>query len=146
MKKNIFIDTSALVKLYYPETGSEKIESWVEVSSILFISKLAIIEFHSTLYRKYREGELDEDDLNEIKKTFTDDIENNQYEIIDIVELPQKAIDLIVKYGKTHGIKTLDSLQITCALKEKDYTFVTSDKNLMKILKRLHIDFANPED
>ncbi len=84
--------------------------------------------------------------MNEIKRIFTDDIENSQYEIIDIAELPRKAIDLIVEYGKTHGIKTLDSLQIACALKEKDYTFVTSYKNLMKILKRLDIDFANPED
>ena len=84
--------------------------------------------------------------MNEIQKTFTEDIENNQYEIIEITELPQKAIELIVEYGKTHGIKTLDSLQIACALKEKDYTFATSDKNLMKILKQLDIDFTNPED
>ncbi len=50
MKNNIFIDTSALVKLYYPETGSEKIESWVEVSSdknLIKILKRLDIDFEN---------------------------------------------------------------------------------------------------
>ncbi|MEW5815284.1 MAG: type II toxin-antitoxin system VapC family toxin [Spirochaetota bacterium] len=141
------LDTSALVKLYYPEPGSERIETWVEESSISYISRLAVIEFHSALYRKYRENELNEDDLNGIKETFKNDIDNTQYEIIEIEEqLPQQAIELIMKYGKNQGIKTLDALQVAFAEKAEDFTFVTSDKNLIKILKQLNIDIANPED
>ena len=63
-----------------------------------------------------------------------------------MLDLPHKAIELIMTYGKKQGIKTLDSFQIACALKAEDFTFVTSDKNLTNILEQLNIDIANPED
>jgi predicted nucleic acid-binding protein len=54
-----FCDTSALVKLYHQEVGTERMEElFQQEENVLLISELAIIEFYSTLARKVRIGEI----------------------------------------------------------------------------------------
>ena len=84
MKNTIFFDTSALVKLYYPEIGSDNAESCLQNCEKAYISRLAIIELYSTIYRKLRNNEISNNNLEDIISTFKDDIDNDVYEIIEI--------------------------------------------------------------
>ena len=59
-----FLDTSAVVKLYHEEFGSEIIEALAASSTAdLWIAELSRAEFHSVCLRKVREGELTEEAL-----------------------------------------------------------------------------------
>lgn len=63
---NLFFDTSALVKLFYVEQGSQEVEKLVtDGNNIIWISHLSRIEFLSAIHRKFREGLLNEIELNE---------------------------------------------------------------------------------
>ena len=52
-----FLDTSALVKIYHKEEGSENVLE-VYKRENMNISELSIFELLSTVYRKYREKEI----------------------------------------------------------------------------------------
>lgn len=56
-----FFDTSALVKIFYVESGTEFVTQIMEhTASEIWISDLARLEFTSALYRRYRNKSLDE--------------------------------------------------------------------------------------
>ena len=145
MNNIIFFDTSALVKLYYPENGSENTANYLENCKKAYISRIAIIELYSTIYRKLRNNEISNSDLEDILSVFKKDIDNNVYEIIEISNITEKAVELIKKYGNKYGIRTLDSIQVSCVLNIKKPIFLTSDIRLVNILKEMKIKYINPE-
>jgi predicted nucleic acid-binding protein len=56
---SFYLDTSALVKLYHQEAGTERMEElFAQQDNILIISELAVVEFYATLARKVRIGEI----------------------------------------------------------------------------------------
>ncbi len=58
---NIFFDTSALVKFFHEEPGTEKVTDLINnPGNNIFVSDLARLEFVSALYRRYRNNEIDE--------------------------------------------------------------------------------------
>lgn len=64
MTLHLFLDTSALVKLFHVETGTPFMLDLVRMpSQDLWITDLARVEFLSALHRRYRHGELDEPSL-----------------------------------------------------------------------------------
>jgi len=56
--KRYFLDTSALVKIYHRENGSDFCMSRYADQSPLIISELARVELHSAIFRKQQEKEL----------------------------------------------------------------------------------------
>lgn len=58
---NLFLDTSAIVKLYNPEKETEILTNYISHSEIeqIFISEIAKIEFHSALWKKFRERKIE---------------------------------------------------------------------------------------
>jgi len=107
-----FLDTSALVKIYHKEEGSENVLD-VYKRENMNISELSIVEFLSTVYRKYREKEIDELTLNAIWSKFNEDLET-RYDVIPFSSIIiDKACNLIHKHGGSKSLRTLDSLQLT---------------------------------
>ena len=56
-----FLDTSSLIKLYHLEEGSDFVINTLsnDVDEI-FLSELAILEFRAALWKKVREGKIEE--------------------------------------------------------------------------------------
>ena len=104
---NFFFDTSALVKLFYIESGTELVTQIVEhADSEIWISDLARLEFTSALYRRYRNKSLDEMKLLTATTYF-----DKQLVSFNIEPLNQSVIDegrlLLKKYGKEFGLRAL---------------------------------------
>jgi len=54
----LYLDTSALVKLYIDEPGSEEVREKVKAARIVSTSRVAYVEARAGIARKFREGEL----------------------------------------------------------------------------------------
>lgn len=139
-----FIDTSALVKRYHQEKGTEKIDEIFESKEkIIFISNLAVSEFTSAINRKKFEGEITESDLNLVLSRFFTDV----MEILTIVGVTDSHVisssDLILEYN----LKALDSLQLATAvrLKELDAIFISADEKLCEAARKEGLNVVNPE-
>ena len=52
----VYLDTSALLKRYLPEAGSEMFEAYLSTLGPATISRLTLVELRSALNRKRREG------------------------------------------------------------------------------------------
>ncbi|MBI3592196.1 MAG: type II toxin-antitoxin system VapC family toxin, partial [Nitrospirae bacterium] len=66
----IYFDTSALVKRYVKERGSEKVDALLKDSTIVVTSKLTYPEMLSAFTRRHREGTFSLKWLNKIVHNF----------------------------------------------------------------------------
>ncbi len=124
---NYYFDTSALIKRYIDEEGSDSVERLFEQAESISVSFITKIECVSTLRRLFLEGLLDQNNYTALKAEIVEDFD--YFTVIDNKDSIQKlCIHLIDK----HQLKTLDSIQLACAIEIKNQLdlFVVSDKKL----------------
>jgi predicted nucleic acid-binding protein len=100
MKSTYFFDTSAVVKFYRKEAGTEWVESiFSDGESTIVLSELTTVEFHSAVAKKIRTKEIMEDAGRQALMNFQKD----RAERFLIVPLDSKMIrktkELIDRYG-----------------------------------------------
>lgn len=122
-----YLDTSALVKRYHVEEYSDLVDEIFEKHSIA-ISELSIVEFVSTLRRKVDEKSIRKKEQSKILLKFHDDLADFVVLKFDSSVI-SKAVEFVLKYS----LKTLDSLQLSFAMKLKKYNplFVSFDRKLL---------------
>ncbi|MDD5092373.1 MAG: type II toxin-antitoxin system VapC family toxin [Candidatus Wallbacteria bacterium] len=137
---NFFIDTSALVKLFHTEEGSEKVVEIVESpDNEIWISELTRAEFFSAIFRRYRNGEIKAEALTSIIDGFEKQISGFNVEPLSS-SVVREAEQIIRKYGKKEGIRTLDALQagsFTLISDSKNWVFIAADARLCNTVKSM---------
>lgn len=108
-----FFDTSALMKRYHVETGSETVNGLYDRPDAVFaVASITITEFVSAFTRKLGEGVITEEDFRACMSEFSKDIITSFW----VVDLDRnhinKGVSLIIK----HKLRTLDSLQLAVFL------------------------------
>lgn len=148
---NLFLDTSAVIKLYHEEEGSESLIDLItefDEDVILTISDVCKIEFHSAFLRRVRTKEIEREIVEQVFQYFEQDL--SFYHIIEVNDsVKQFAIDLLNNFAWNQGLKTLDSIQLASALISHQWVpvdyFVSADQKLLKIAKKYFTVF-NPEN
>lgn len=142
----LFFDTSALVKFFHEEKASETVTHLIlSKDNEIWVSDLARIEFISAIFRKFRNKEVDDDQLREAIVGFEE-----QLIIFNIEPLGQailKEAEYLLKvYGKTRRVRALDALQLGTfnLISEKGWFFVAADDVLCEIAKDLGFEIINP--
>lgn len=133
-----FFDTSALVKIYHPESGTDQVLSIYHGEEVIVISDLVRVEFTSTLHRKFREGLIDADLLADTLTLFQNDCQQ-RYEVVQFSSLVVvESKKIILNSGQQFSIRTLDSLQLAFfrVYCQDPATFVGADKGLINIAAR----------
>jgi uncharacterized protein with PIN domain len=110
---NYFFDTSALAKIYHQEDDSDIVISiFNSRDNEIFVSELSVIEYYSVVYRKFREGHIDEIELEKILKRFEIDISNRFELLIFSSSVVINAKDAFRVLGQEVFIRSLDVIQI----------------------------------
>ena len=134
MAATYFLDTSALVKRYHPETGTTYLDAvFAEADATFIIASIAIAELTSALARKREGRELSEEGLRRTLSKLSEDL-ITEFWILDLERHHiYQAQDLILR----HGLRTLDSLQLSLLLVTKALspTFLCSDQRLLAAAK-----------
>ncbi|MDF2430926.1 MAG: uncharacterized protein JWP44_557 [Mucilaginibacter sp.] len=132
----IFIDTSALIKLYFNEEDTSKLDRFFAENIIteIFISELTKIEFSSAIYKKIRTNNLKLQNANDILDAFAAD-ENKYHFILIGREIINESQKLIEKYG-IKGLRSLDAIQLSsaCIVKNLVDFAISGDKLLNEFL------------
>src|SRR6266849_116385 len=132
---NSFIDTSALVKYYQPEDGTQKVRQILEEPvSRHYMSRLSLVETVSAFAVKFRMGQIDEQGFDALRRRFYHDIGQGRFRIMPLTTLRyQEATQLIERHFRIR-LRTLDALQlaVACALSRQGMIdhFVCSDHTL----------------
>ena len=142
-----YFDTSAFVKIYHRETGTDKVLSIYKSDELIVISELCKIEFISTIEKKYRENIISIDSLHALLNKFQDDLER-RYRILKFSSIvTDEACNFLKCFGEKSGLRTLDSLQFAFLITycEQETQFVCSDTTLVQIVKNEGFTVINPE-
>ncbi|MBC7228620.1 MAG: type II toxin-antitoxin system VapC family toxin [Thermoflexales bacterium] len=108
-----YFDSSALVKRYAAETGTEWVRKITSPSSdhILLVSRVTGAEIAAAIWRKVREGNLSRQDALNIIGGFRRHL-YGQYHIVEITaEVVEEAMNLITRYG----LRGYDGIQLASA-------------------------------
>jgi len=154
---NYFLDTSALVKRYVTEPGSE----WVEVQcrsaaeNTIIILQATLVEVVATFCRKAREQNvsqrISEADRDWNITLFRQDV-RQQYNVVRVTAaLYTRAGDLC----RLHRLRAYDAVQLACALAVRNklallgiqaLTFVSADTDLLDIASAEGLSIENPNN
>lgn len=137
-----YFDTSALVKLYHDEAGTEEVEKiFAFEEEQINISELAVIELYSAFYRLLRMKEISEDTVETALESFDEDCKYRF--VIKSVnsDATNKAKNIIKTYGNTKSIRTLDAIQLSVSLGiVDDVIFVSADELLLEIAEQENLE------
>ena len=128
----LYLDTSALIKKYFKETGSDEIISkWQEAEGIV-TSSVAYAEALTSIYRKKRETKFGNDTLKIILDAFRRDW--NSFIRVEVTDDLREWIDKMVS---RYPLRGFDAIHLASALIVHDnlpeeFLFACYDKNLLR--------------
>jgi predicted nucleic acid-binding protein len=147
-----FLDTSALAKLDHNEIGSEYMDRILnETGSQFVVSRLSIVEMESVLATKVRTREIDQVGVDIGRRGLRADLVRGRLIVGPpiIARHYHVARTLLVKFGATEGLRTLDALQLAIALDLKQLgqvsLMVTADQRLSRVAPLAGCPAVNPE-
>ena len=131
----IYLDTSALVKRYIKEDGSEKVHPLFSSKKNLVTSKIAYVEVYAAFSRRKREGDLPPTRYQTVCRLF-----EREWPAYLVIELHDDILRLSRDLIKKHPLRGFDAIHLASAkfIKQqikKATTFVCADKRLLNSAK-----------
>ena len=138
-----FLDTSALLKRYISEKGSDVVDSLFREEADRYVSSLGIVECFSNLRRLHEvERALTEVQYKTLCASVLSDIESG---MITITEAMPTDIASAVSILQKQYMTPIDALQIAIALGlGRDTVFVSSDTKLNRIAEQYRLKVLDP--
>jgi predicted nucleic acid-binding protein len=127
---NIFFDSSAFIKKFIQENGSEEVDDYCQKASMLGLSIICLPEMMSALNRKVREGNLSLENYLYLKEQIAEDIKDTQ-----IVNLIPEVVEESISLLENNNLRSLDALHLSCAIKWNSELFISSDKRQIQAAK-----------
>ncbi len=143
---NLFFDTSALVKLFHEEEGSEVVTRLITSDeNKIWVLEVVRLEFFSAIFRRFRNMELNDTQLNEAISGFNEEMVSFNVEPLRQAII-KEAESLLNRYGKTQGLRTLDALHLGTfsLIAEEEWSFVAADENLCAMAQFIGFKTINP--
>ena len=142
----IYFDSSALVKKYVQEAGSEKVFDLIARAGMPVTAKLAYPEILAGLGRKRREKGIGEKDFKAAVETFESD-----WAAFLVIEFQDELLPVIKQLSLQYALKGADLVHLASAVwfkraSREKIQFVASDLQLLKAAKSEKIEVVNPED
>jgi uncharacterized protein len=115
-RAGIYIDSSALAKLYVPEAESERLDKFLRGRRDLIISDLAITEVISATARRKRDNLLTVKQASDIRAALLADAQGGSFRRVDLSPAIHREAERISLSAESTVLRTLDALHIALAL------------------------------
>ena len=140
----IYLDSSALVKRYTEEVGTDFVKSILTTNGLITTSKLTYPEILSALMRKVRAGEIERKTFNGIVEMFDKD-----WDHVLVLDFHNDLLQIVKVVIEKHPLKAADAIHLSSTLwlklsSKADVTFVASDSNLLKAAGAERLQVMNP--
>jgi uncharacterized protein len=123
----VYVDASALAKLYVPEPESDTLEAFLQGRRDLMISELAITEVLSAVARRRREGALTVHQALEIRDAVLADADSGAFHRLDMSPVVHREAERLLFNIESAALQTLDALHVAVALLGSATHVVTYD-------------------
>ncbi|MBI4411233.1 MAG: type II toxin-antitoxin system VapC family toxin [Deltaproteobacteria bacterium] len=134
-----YLDSSALVKLYYPEAESERVSRWVSQSNqpLLFTS-IHELELQNTFALKVFRGEIKPSQMKQALRLVEGDLKRGLFLKQDIHwgELFAVALQLSYRHTRKIGCRSLDILHVSLASSFECSHFISFDDRQIRLARK----------
>lgn len=133
----LFCDTSALLKLYIVEAGSDVVKARVDEAEAVAVCRIAWAEAHAALSRRAREEPQDAPVIAQAKAALAQD-----WPRFVVMEIDQTLVERAGDYADTFALRGYDSVQLATAFEtgriaQSPICFACFDERLNKAAKVL---------
>ena len=119
----VFFDTSAFVKRYVSEPGTDVVLHWCDRATEIILSGIALPEIISTFCRLQREGRITATQYQQLKSLLMADIED-----VAICDLTPVVLAQTIWSLERNVLRGMDAIHIGSAVALKADIFVSADK------------------
>lgn len=127
----VFFDTSAFVKRYVEEPGSDRVQELCAAADSVILSVLCFPEMISTLNRLVREKKVQSKDYADLKGRMLDDLRD-----AEVVNLTPRVVARAVQLLEGGPLRALDALHLGCAAEVAADAVVSADDRQLEAGRR----------
>jgi predicted nucleic acid-binding protein len=144
----VYFDTSALIKLYYPEAESEALAEWIKANNIVIsISPFHEIELCNALALKLFRNEISQDQFEMLLDCLAQD---KEYGILtglnlDFSDILISAADLSRRHTGILGCRSLDIIHVASAIAGNFEHFLSFDHRQNALAEKSGLKMASIE-
>ena len=148
-----FCDSSAIVKRYVNETGSNFVEGLTAAKNgnVILLARITPVEVAAAFARRQKGGSLDAVDAKKALIAFQHDVTNSYFTVEITPLLASRAITLATK----HALRGYDAVQLAAALEANDertanllspLILISADDELSAAAKAEGLNVEDPND
>jgi uncharacterized protein len=127
----VFFDTSAFVKRYIAENGSDSVLDWCQRATEISLSAIAVPELISTFCRLQRENKITNKQYQQLKKTLLSDVED-----IAIGDLTPRVLLHTMGSLESNVLRAMDAIHIGSAIALECDVFISADQRQLEAAQR----------
>lgn len=142
-----FLDTSALVKLYVQEPGTDRLLPLIsdQPENRFAILAISVVEFRSAIRRRQRAGDIDATIADAILKSLQSHVETRFLRQAVNDTVIDAALDLIDRCAlRAYDAVQLAGCLVLCAIAAEAFTFVCSDHRLLEAARSEQLRVLDP--
>ena len=135
----VYLDTSALIKLYVAEAFSTEVERLVAEVDGLVISRLSMLEWHCVMSRRLRVSQISDDYLNLARTEFTGHLSEAYFRIVPFDDTLLIDALRVLDSVKPIPLRTLDAIHLTAARNAGVTRIATADRVMADAANQLNL-------
>ncbi|MCB0204990.1 MAG: type II toxin-antitoxin system VapC family toxin [Anaerolineae bacterium] len=115
----VYLDSSAIVKRYVDEMGSNWLKAFIANNdqTLLFTSRMTIVEVTSAFARRKRERSLSQQDFDALESAFRSDCQSAYHIIPPTTEIINRACELV----SHHPLRAYDATHLASAMSAHEF-------------------------
>ena len=131
----LYVDTSALVKLYVEEAGRAAVVGQIAGAAAVGTARVTYAEARAAFARKRRDGGLDHRGLRRVVERF-----DGEWAAYTIVDMSDPVVRRAGGLAERHGLRGYDAMQLAAAIELQreggDVFFACFDERLRRAARR----------
>ncbi len=128
----VFFDTSAFVKRYVSEAGTDTVLEWCDQATEIILSGIALPELISAFCRLHREDRITDTQYRQLKSLLLADIED-----VVICDLTSTVLAQAILSLEKNVLRGMDAIHIGSAVALKADVFISADKRQLDAAARM---------
>jgi uncharacterized protein len=125
----VYVDTSALVKLYLPEPESGALDQMLGQRRDLVVSDVAVTEVASAIGRRIREGALSVETATQVYRQLLSDVDDHYFVRHTVGADTHREAERLLLSSRV-ALRTLDALHLALAIQAAARSVATFDRQM----------------
>jgi predicted nucleic acid-binding protein len=126
----LYCDTSALIKLYMPEPGSDDFNRAVEGRDDLLVSDLVVTESVSALARRLHRGGLTREIVRRVHQAILGGLQSGTYRRVELTQDVHRRAEHVLLTLATTPLRAADALHLALAVSARATSLASFDTRL----------------